>query len=91
MGLTDRFYWPKFYEAMVNYKLGNIWIKAVPAYLVAFLVFVVGNMGTRMVKVPLIIKWLKDFKKIKMIEIFLLAVILGRFSFSTTPLFFQEF
>jgi len=87
MGLTDRFYWPRFYEAMVNYKLGNVWIKAVPAYLVAFLVFLVGNMGTRIVKAPLIIKWLKDFKKIKMIEIFLLAVILGGVVF---PLFFLQ-
>jgi len=87
MGLTDRFYWQRFYEAMVNYRLGNIWIKAIPAYLIAFLIFLVGNMGTRIIKAPLIIKWLRDFKKVKVTEIFLLVVIAGGVIF---PMFFLQ-
>ncbi|MCK4588736.1 hypothetical protein KAT60_02875, partial [Candidatus Woesebacteria bacterium] len=87
MGLTDRFYWQRFYEAMVNYRLGNIWIKAIPAYLIAFLIFLIGNMGTRIIKVPLIIKWLRDFKKIRVTEIFLLVVIVGGVVF---PMFFLQ-
>lgn len=77
MGLADRLHWSRFCEAMINYRLGNIWIKAIPAYSIAFLIFLVGNMGTRIIKVPLIIKWLRDFKKIKATEIFLLVVIAG--------------
>jgi len=87
MGLTDRFYWQRFYEAMVNYRLGNIWIKAIPAYLIAFLIFLVGNMGIRIIKAPLIIKWLRDFKKIRATEIFLLVVIVGGVVF---PMFFLQ-
>jgi hypothetical protein len=87
MGLTDRFYWQRFYEAMVNYRLGNIWIKAIPAYLIAFLIFLVGNMGTRIIKAPLIIKWLRDFKKTRVTEIFLLVVIAGGVVF---PMFFLQ-
>ena len=39
MGLTDRLGWLRFGSAMTNYRLGNIWAKAVPAYLVAFAIF----------------------------------------------------
>ncbi|MEK7111958.1 MAG: hypothetical protein AAB875_01390, partial [Patescibacteria group bacterium] len=50
MGLTDRLGWLRFHSAMTNYRLGNVWIKAIPAYLIAFAIFWVGNMGTRIIK-----------------------------------------
>lgn len=72
MGLSDRFYWPRFYEAMVNYKLGNVWIKTIPAYFVAFVVFWYGNMGTRFLGEFSLAKWIVNLKKTTFIEIFLL-------------------
>ena len=49
MALSDRFNWPKFYEAMINYRAAGNWPKAILAYSVAFGIFVVGNMGTRII------------------------------------------
>lgn len=87
MGLSDRFYWPRFAEAMVNYRLGNIWYKAIPAYSIAFLIFVVGNMGIRIIKAPLIIQWFKKYKKLSFVEIFLAVVIFSGIIF---PMFFLQ-
>lgn len=47
MQLTDRVGWVKFGEAMVNYKAGGVWLKAILAYGIAFAVFIIGNFGTR--------------------------------------------
>lgn len=87
MGLSDRLGWPRFQEAMVNYRLAKIYWKAVPAYLIAFLIFWLGNMGTRVLGAIVFCQWLKKFKKIGEIEIFLGTVILaGLF----IPLFFLQ-
>lgn len=75
MAFPDRFYWPKFGEAMVNYKLGGVWIKGIIAYSVAFFVFVTGNLGLRLVSIPLIARWVKKPRKAGYIEIFLLVLI----------------
>ena len=87
MGLSDRFYWPRFAEAMVNYRWGNIWYKAIPAYSIAFLIFIAGNMGIRIIKAPLIIEWFKKYKKLSFVEIFLGVVILFGIIF---PMFFLQ-
>lgn len=87
MGLSDRFDWPRFAEAMVNYRLGDIWHKAIPAYSIAFLIFVVGNMGIRIIKVPLMIQWFKKYKKLSFAEIFFAVVI---FSGIVFPMFFLQ-
>ncbi len=87
MGLSDRFNWPRFAEAMVNYRLGNIWYKAIPAYSIAFLIFIVGNMGIRIIKAPLMIQWLKKYKKLSFVEIFFAVVI---FSGIVFPMFFLQ-
>ncbi len=76
MGLSDRLGWEKFYSAMTNYRFGNIWIKAIPAYLIAFVIFWVGNLGTRIIKIALLAKWLKNPKKPSSIEIILASVII---------------
>jgi len=87
MGLSDRFNWSRFAEAMVNYRLGNIWYKAIPAYSIAFLIFVVGNMGIRIIKIPLVIQWFKKYKKISFVEIFFAVVIFFGIVF---PMFFLQ-
>jgi hypothetical protein len=56
MQLTDRVGWIKFGEAMVNYKAGGLYVKAVLAYGVAFVLFVIGNFGTRIL---FLLKWVK--------------------------------
>jgi len=69
MGLSDRLGWMKFHSAMTTYRMGGIWIKAIMAYGVAFLVFLIGNMGTRII-------FIKDvFKKPDSIKILVLSVI----------------
>ncbi|MGB6881725.1 MAG: hypothetical protein WBD86_00235 [Microgenomates group bacterium] len=87
MGLSDRFNWPRFYEAMVNYRLGGIWFKAIPAYIIAFLIFWYGNMGTRFIQELLFAKWILKHKKHSFIEIFLVSVILAG---GVIPLFFLQ-
>lgn len=47
----DRFYWPKFAEALLNYRLGNVWVKGGFAFFIAYLIFVIGNFGTRIISV----------------------------------------
>jgi len=47
MGLSDRFNWPRFYQAMLTYRGAGWWVKAVTAYSVAAGIFVIGNFGTR--------------------------------------------
>ena len=49
MALADRFNWPRFYQAMTNYWLGGNYLKAFMAYGVAMVIFIIGNMGTRLV------------------------------------------
>lgn len=46
---SDRVGWERFYSAMTTYKMGNIWLKATLAYATAFLIFIVGNMGLRVI------------------------------------------
>ena len=48
MGFSDKVGWARFGEAMVNYKAGGVWLKAVLAYGAAFVIFIIGNFGTRL-------------------------------------------
>lgn len=87
MGLTDRVGWLKFYSAMTTYKTGHIWFKEIPAYLIAFVIFWVGNMGTRIIKETLIWKWIKSFKTIGWVEIFVSSIIIAG---GVIPMFFLQ-
>ena len=49
MGMSDRIGWERFYSAMLTYKSGHIWIKALAFYTLAFVIFVMGNFGTRII------------------------------------------
>lgn len=87
MGLSDRFGWQRFYEAMLAYKNGSFWLKAVPAYLVAFIIFILGNFGTRLISVLHLIKVAKNYKKIEEINIFLVSVLVAGV---VTPMLFLQ-
>lgn len=77
MQLSDRVGWLKFGEAMINYKLGHVWIKAIAAYLIAFLIFWYGNISTRLLAEIYIGKRIIKWKKIKAWELFLISTIFG--------------
>lgn len=49
MSYSDRLGWERFYSAMTTYKMGHIWFKGILAYAAAFVIFVVGNMGLRVI------------------------------------------
>ncbi len=87
MIFPDRFYWPRMGEAMVNYKLAGNLIKGIPAYVLAFIIFWFGNLGTRVIKEALIFKWLKNFKKLSFLEVFFITLI---FLGILIPLFFVQ-
>ena len=87
MGLSDRVGWERFASAMTNWRLGNIWIKAVPAYIVAFVIFWFGNLGTRVVKEILVVRWLKNVKRLDWLEVFFASVIVTG---ATLPMFFLQ-
>jgi len=75
MSFSDRLSWLRFGEAMVNYKLGRVYLKGFLAYSIAFVIFLIGNMGTRVLKVVYITKSIKG-KKLNYINIFFFSVIL---------------
>lgn len=69
MNTSDHVGWAKFGEAMLNYKSGDVYFKGFIAYAVAFLIFILGNFGTR-------IFFIKDvFKKLDSTKILMLGII----------------
>lgn len=87
MALSDRLDWHRFYDAMTTYRMGGIWVKATLAYAVAFGIFLVGNMGTRVLG---IFEALRIFKKkeLDLVGVFLLSV--GIFGTLLPMLFLQK-
>lgn len=53
---TDRVGWFKLSSARVNYQLGGNWFKYIIAEFLAFTIFIVGNLGTRVVSFSSILK-----------------------------------
>jgi len=87
VGTVDRFYWPRFYSAMTTYKMGNIWLKLIPAYFLAFTIFLIGNLGTRVLAFFELVKLGKNFKKLSFLDVFIITVVnLGLI----IPLFFIQ-
>ena len=76
MSFNDRVGWGKFGEAMVNYKLGGVWLKAISAYALAFLIFLIGNMGMRIFSFGYLYKSIKG-RKLSYLEILIYSVIVG--------------
>jgi len=87
MGLPDRLNWLRFYSAMMTYKSGHIFVKLIPAYLVAAVIFYVGNLGTRILKEFLVWKWIKNFKSTTWVQIFISFMIVDGV---LIPMFFLQ-
>lgn len=87
MAISDRLYWPKFAEALQNYRTGGNYIKLILAYGVAFLIFWYGNLGTRALKEIQVWKWAKSFPKNTPTEILIATIIIIGLLF---PLFFLQ-
>jgi hypothetical protein len=47
----DRFNWPRAYEALINYQLAGNLIKLIPAYILGTAIFILGNLGLRVIGV----------------------------------------
>lgn len=74
MALSDRVGWQRMYSAMTTYRMGHIWIKAIPAYLTVFAIFIVGNFGLRVLAFA---KKIKTWLKIDSIELYLYVLIVA--------------
>ncbi len=86
MTSSDRFGWVRFGEAMINYRLGGEWLKAVIAYIIAFFVFLLGNLGTRFLAGFYWTKFLRR-KKPESFDVFIsTAIVIGLI----VPLFFVQ-
>lgn len=87
MGLADRLNWPKYYSAMLSYKSGHNFIKGIPAYLTALIIFWIGNAGTRIIKDWKILRWIKNIKSTGFVEVLILSIILAGIFI---PMFFLQ-
>ncbi len=70
----DRLDMPKFFSALNTYRVGHIWFKAVPAFAVAFVIFFIGNSGTRILGL-LSLKMPTWFEKMSLVIIVLGALV----------------
>jgi hypothetical protein len=77
MGSGDRFGWERFYSAMMTYKSGHVWMKGFIAYVVAFAIFLVGNMGVRIIGKITLWKWFKDIKNTNWVQLFVASIIIA--------------
>ena len=87
MGFQDRLNWPKFAEAMLNYKLGGIWLRGLTAYSLTFAIFIIGNFGTRVISLFWFSRKVRNLPKIDFVDIFIISTI---FLGIIVPLFFIQ-
>ncbi|MBU0998547.1 hypothetical protein KJ570_03400 [Patescibacteria group bacterium] len=86
VGFKDRFNWERLYLALVQTKDTGFTVKALISYSLAFLIFIVGNFGTRIVG----FLHLKDlFKKDKDSYIEIILFVMSLFGI-LIPLFFLQ-
>lgn len=76
----DRFYWPRLYSAVISPKV-------IPAYILTFLIFIIGNFGTRLIAIGSIIKSRKKLFTAGPIEVFIFTLIISGI---IVPLFFIQ-
>lgn len=72
---VDRFYWPRLASAISTFKSGGNFFKLFLAQGLALAIFVFGNLGTRVLKDPLIFRWLKNWKKLGSLEVVILGIV----------------
>lgn len=86
MGFPDRVGWMRFGEAMVNYKYANNYVKGIPAYVGAFTIFVLGNLGTRILALLYVVKNLIR-RELQYIDVLVYSII---FAGVLLPMFFVQ-
>ncbi len=86
MLLPDRLNWVGFYEIMTYYRVKDLWIRVFITYGLAFLIFLVGNMGTRIISFLSLLEFRRN--KIDYVFFFLLIIFIGGILFPM--LFLQE-
>lgn len=75
LSFPDRFYWPKLASAISTYKAEGNFIKLIPAEILALSIFWFGNLGTRIFKEALVLRWIFRWPKLESIEVFVIAAI----------------
>lgn len=83
----DRVGWLKLAQARQAYLATGLWLKWLLAESLALVIFLFGNLGTRIIALGGIFSWLKNWRKIKNFQIFLLACLLPS---GLIPLFFIQ-
>lgn len=83
----DRFSIPRFASAIANYNLAHNSLKLGPAYLLAFVIFWVGNMGTRLIKEIEVFRKVQNWRSVNSFDIFFASMILGG---GVIPMFFVQ-
>jgi len=87
MAYSDRVGWTRFYQAMTTYRMGGIYFKAILAYSVAFMIFLVGNLGIRIIALKGIFSKIMNFTKVTFWELFFMSIIFLGLLF---PMFFLQ-
>lgn len=87
MGLSDRVGWMRYFSAMTSYRSGGMWWKAVPAYVIALIIFWYGNLGTRVIKDFRVFGWLRNVRSMDWLDVFFAAVIIAG---GVIPTFFLQ-
>jgi len=76
MSFGERLFWEKYYQAMISYKIGGDFIKGIPAYFVAFLIFLLGNFGTRVLGFAWFLQKLKKIRELDYLSVFIGSIII---------------
>lgn len=83
----DRFSVPRLASAITNYQLAGNTTKLYLSLILAFIVFWVGNMWTRLFKEIEVLRWLRHPKEITKMDVFVTSVIIAG---ALIPLFFVQ-
>ena len=87
MSYSDRLGWEKFYSAMTTYKMGKIWFKGIIFYGISFAIFIIGNMGLRIIGFDFVVRILKRKEKINDVIIFIFSILTAAV---LIPMFFVQ-
>lgn len=87
MSYSDRLGIEKYYSAMTNYKLGGVYLKLIASYLVAFVLFLIGNMGLRIISLKYYFDLFTKKTKIDSLIVFITAILVVSV---TIPMFFVQ-
>ncbi len=88
MSYSDRLGIEKYYSAMTNYKLGDVYVKLIASYSVAFVIFVVGNLGIRLFSIKYYFDMLRKKVKVDEFNVFITTILLV--SLAIPMLFIQK-